>query len=110
VLGGFSQGGAVALYTALRHPEPLGGAAALSAYLVDGATLATEAAAVNRDLPLFMAHGTDDEVVLPAWGEASRDQLRDAGWRVEWHQYPMGHAAAIEEIEALGRFIAYVLA
>jgi phospholipase/carboxylesterase len=109
VLGGFSQGGAVALYTALRHSERLAGAAALSAYLIDANATEQEAACANRDLPVFMAHGTEDDVVRYAWGEASRDVLKAGGWPVEWHAFPIAHAAAIEEIEALGRFIARVL-
>jgi phospholipase/carboxylesterase len=109
VLGGFSQGGAVALYTGLRHPVRLAGLAALSAYLIDGDSLADEAAAANRDVPIFMAHGDGDEVVRYPWGEASRSALERDGWRVEWHHYPIGHAAVGEEIAAMGRFIARVL-
>lgn len=110
VLGGFSQGGATALYTALRHGRRLAGVAALSAYLVDPEALDVEAADANRDLPVFMAHGTEDDVVQHAWGVASRELLRAGGWPVEWHDLPIGHSAALEEIEALGRFIARVLA
>jgi phospholipase/carboxylesterase len=110
VLGGFSQGGAVALYAALRHGERLAGVAALSAYLADAANLAAEAAPANGGLPVFMAHGTADDVVRYAWGESARRALEAAGWPVEWHAYPIGHGATVEEIEALGRFIARVLA
>jgi len=110
VLGGFSQGGAVALHAALRHGERLAGVAALSAYLADAANLVAEAAPANRDLPVFMAHGTADDVVRYAWGESARRALEASGWPVEWHAYPIAHGAAVEEIEALGRFIARVLA
>jgi len=110
VVGGFSQGGATALYAALRHAERLAGVAALSGYVVDPDAVAGEAATANRDLPVFMAHGTADDVVRYAWGEASRRVLEAGGWPVEWHAYPIAHSAALEEIEALGRFIARVLA
>jgi phospholipase/carboxylesterase len=110
VLGGFSQGGAVALYAGLRHKEKLAGIAALSAYLVDPDALADEAASANRRTPVFMAHGRDDDVVRDEWGERSRALLEGAGWQVEWHEYPMPHSAVLEEIEDLGRFIARVLA
>jgi phospholipase/carboxylesterase len=56
-----------------------------------------------------MAHGTRDQVVQYAWGAASRRGLEQAGWRVEWHEYPMEHSAVIEEIVAAGAFIARVL-
>ncbi len=110
VLAGFSQGGAVALFAGLRHPQRLAGVVALSTYLVGPHLLAVEASAANRDLPIFMAHGTRDPVVQHAWGVASRDALINAGRRVEWHDYPMEHSAVAEEIEAAGAFIARVLA
>lgn len=109
VLGGFSQGGAVALYAGLRHAERLAGLVALSAYLIDPDSLAEEAAAANRQTPLFMAHGTEDEVVRLDWGETSGKLLAAAGWPVEWHTYAMPHSAVLEEIEDIGRFIVRVL-
>ena len=110
VLGGFSQGGALALYAGLRHPVRLAGLISLSAYLIDPVSLPAEAAAANRDVPIFMAHGSDDDVVLYQWGEASRLLLERDGWSVAWHRYPMGHGAVAEEIAAMGRFIEQVLA
>jgi phospholipase/carboxylesterase len=110
VLGGFSQGGAVALYAGLRHPVRLAGVVALSTYLVDAASLAEEAAPANRDVPVFMAHGSEDEVVRYHWGEASRLALERSGWSVAWHRYAMGHGANADEIAAVGRFIVQVLA
>ena len=95
VLAGFSQGGAIALYAGLRHPQRLAGIVALSTYLIDAAGLATEAAPANRDVPIFMAHGTLDPVVRFAWAEASREALAAAGWHVEWHAYPMEHSAVL---------------
>jgi phospholipase/carboxylesterase len=110
VLAGFSQGGAIALYTGLRHPERLAGIVALSTYLIDAPSLAAEAAPANRDVPIFMAHGTHDPVVRLAWAELSRKALEAAGWKVEWHAYPMEHSAVTEEIEAVGLFLRKVLA
>lgn len=110
LIGGFSQGGATALYVATRHARRLAGVAALSAYLIDRDGLVREAAPANRSLPVFMAHGTEDDVVRYDWGLASCRALEAAGWPVEWHSYGIAHNAALEEIEALGRFIARVLA
>lgn len=109
VLAGFSQGGAIALFAGVRYPERLAGIVALSTYLIAPDRLAAEAAAANRDVPIFMAHGTRDPVVQYAWGEASRKVLEGAGWRVEWHEYPMEHSALAEEIAAVGSFLADVL-
>jgi phospholipase/carboxylesterase len=94
----------------LRHPARLAGIVALSTYLIDAPSLAAAAAPANRDVPIFMAHGTHDPVVRLAWAELSRKALEAAGWKVEWHAYPMEHSAVTEEIEAVGVFLRKVLA
>ena len=109
VLAGFSQGGAIALYTGLRHAERLAGIVALSTYLVRPGDLAAEAAAANRDVPIFMAHGTADPGVRLEWGDASRQALAAAGYDVEWHTYGMPHSVVWDEIEAVNAFLARVL-
>src|SRR5690348_1670549 len=109
VLAGFSQGGAIAIYAGVRHPERLAAVVALSTYVIAPAALPAEAAAVNRDIPIFMAHGTQDPVVQFRWAEASRDALIAAGYRVEWHTYPMPHSAVPEEIDAVSRFLVRIL-
>jgi len=110
VFAGFSQGGAIALYAGLRHLERLAGIVALSTYLIDAPSLVTEATPANRDIPIFMAHGTHDPVVRFSWAELSRKALVDGGWNVEWHTYPMEHSAVMEEIAAVGGFLRKVLA
>jgi phospholipase/carboxylesterase len=109
MLAGFSQGGAIALYAGLRFKERLAGIIALSTYLIGLDRIATEASAANRDVPIFMAHGTRDPVVQLAWAERSRDALVAAGGSVEWHTYPIEHSAAIEEIVAAGDFIRRII-
>ena len=109
ILAGFSQGGAIALYAGVRYAERLGGVIGLSTYLVGFDRVAAEALAANRDVPIFMAHGTLDGVVQLAWAERSRDALRAGGWDVEWHTYPIEHSAVIDEIVAAGKFIQKVL-
>ena len=109
ILAGFSQGGAIALYAGVRYAERLGGVIGLSTYLVGFDRVAAEASAANRDVPIFMAHGTLDGVVQLAWAERSRDALRAGGWDVEWHTYPIEHSAVIDEIVAAGKFIQNVL-
>jgi phospholipase/carboxylesterase len=110
LLAGFSQGGAIALYAGLRYPQRLAGIVALSTYLIAAERIETEASAANRDVPIFMAHGTHDPVIAYVWAERSRDVLRAAGFDVEWHAYPMEHSAVLEEIQAAGVFIARTLA
>ena len=109
VLAGFSQGGAIALYTGLRHAERLAGIMALSTYLIAPDKLATEASAANRCAPIFMAHGTADPVVRFQWGEASKRMLGAAGYPIEWHTYGMEHSVCMEEVQAIGAWLTKVL-
>jgi phospholipase/carboxylesterase len=106
VLAGFSQGGAIALHTALREPRPLAGVLALSTYLPLAATLAAERHAANARIPIFMAHGTVDSVLPLALAESSRRTLESLGYAVEWHVYPMAHAVCLEEVAAIGAWLA----
>jgi phospholipase/carboxylesterase len=110
VIAGFSQGGAMALHTGLRHAERLAAIVALSCYLLLPDRLPADASPANRDVPIFMAHGTQDPVVRPEWGEASRRALAADGYRVEWHTYAMPHSVVWEEISAISAFLARVLA
>jgi phospholipase/carboxylesterase len=110
VVAGFSQGGAIALYAGVRHRERLAGIMALSTYLIAQDTLAADASPANANVPIFMAHGTADPVVRLAWGEASRRLLEASGYPVEWHSYPMEHSVCIEEVWAIGAWLARVLA
>jgi phospholipase/carboxylesterase len=105
VLAGFSQGGAMALHVALRHPDRLAGVVALSCYIVGDDTLEREASAANRGLPIFQAHGTDDPIVPLPLGQAARDRLTTLGHEVEWRTYDMAHQVVPEEIEAIGGFL-----
>src|SRR5439155_1179674 len=98
VLAGFSQGGAIALHTGLRHPERLPGIMALSTYLPLASSLAAEASAANRGVPIFMAHGLYDPLIPIERAQMSRKLLESAGYRVEWHEYPMEHSVCAEEI------------
>jgi len=105
VLAGFSQGGAMAVHVALRFPQPLAGAIALSTYLVMGEELEAEIASANRGLPVFQGHGSADPMVHIERGEALRDELVKLGSEVEWHEYPMMHEVCLEEIEAIGAWM-----
>ena len=109
VIAGFSQGGAIALHTGLRHAAPLAGIMALSSYLPAPHTLPAEAAAANRDIALLYAHGSDDQVIPIAMAETSRQTLNAAGYRVDWHEYPMQHSVCLEEIRDISAWLQTVL-
>jgi len=105
VIAGFSQGGAIALHTALRYPQRLAGVMALSTYLPLRGSVGTEASAANRDLPILMCHGAQDQVVSPKMGETSRDILTALGYRIEWHSYPMPHSVCTEEVADISKWL-----
>ena len=109
VLAGFSQGCAMALHTALRLPQKLAGIMALSGYLPLADRLTAERHPANGSTPVFMAHGTQDPVVVIARGEASRDALAALGQPVEWHSYPMPHSLHPREISDISAFLTRVL-
>jgi lysophospholipase-1 len=89
LLGGFSQGGALALLAGLTAPHRLGGVFSLSAWLLRAGEFAALAEDCdNRDTPVLMAHGVDDRMVAPAHGKASLDALKGMGWAPSWEVYP----------------------
>ena len=104
-LAGFSQGGAVAYTTALTHPEALAGIIALSTYIPTPKLLEEEATAANRAVPIFAAHGSEDDVVSPELGIRARDFLTHLGYRMEWHEYSMPHSVCLEEVKEIGRWL-----
>ncbi len=109
VLAGFSQGGAVSLYTMTRLADKLAGVMALSCYLPRESTFAAERRPANDATPIFMAHGQGDTTVPMMLGMRSRDYLRRAGYAVEWHEYPMAHAVCPQEIADIREFLWRVL-
>jgi phospholipase/carboxylesterase len=109
VLAGFSQGGAIVLQTALRHPERLAGVMALSTYLPLVSTLAKERNAMNADLPVFMAHGEYDNMIGIDRAMQTRETLEKLGYAVEWHDYPMPHSVCPEEIGDIADYLVRIL-
>lgn len=105
ILAGFSQGAAIALTTFINHPQPLAGVIALSGYLPLQQIALQQAQSINKQTPLFIAHGTEDTVVPYALGKAAYAGLKETGFHPQWHSYPMGHAVCQEEIRDIGEFI-----
>ncbi|MDZ7803523.1 alpha/beta hydrolase [Thiohalophilus sp.] len=107
VLAGFSQGGAIALHTGLRHNEPLGGILALSTYLPLVSTFEQEREPTNQHIPIFMAHGKSDPIV-PLWlAEDSRYFLEQAGYSVDWHTYAMQHQVSLDEVSDIAAWLGH---
>jgi len=114
VLAGFSQGGAIASFTAVKHPQPLGGLMALSTYVPLHSRLADDLQDTDqsqtRSLPIFMAHGTADPVLPIELGKQSEQFLQQAGFSVDWHEYPMAHGVCPQEIADIRQWLQSVFA
>ncbi len=105
VLAGFSQGGAIAVFAALRCPQALAGAIGLSTYLVLADTTEAQLSPANHGLAVFQAHGTADPLVPLARGQEARATLARLGCAVTWRTYPMQHVVCMEEIRDVGAWL-----
>ncbi|MEO1037216.1 MAG: alpha/beta hydrolase-fold protein [Pseudomonadota bacterium] len=105
LLAGFSQGGVIALFTALRYPARLAGIMALSTYLPVMDTLAGERHSANADTSIFVAHGQFDTTLPLPLGKELADTLGRWGYTVEWHEYPMAHAVNAKEIADIAAYL-----
>ncbi|MCE9678563.1 alpha/beta hydrolase [Shewanella sp. AS1] len=99
VLAGFSQGGVMSLFTALRYDKPLAGIMALSCYLASGEQLPDNLSEANRHTPILQQHGEKDEVVPFGAGLAAHELVKAAGYPVQWQSYPMGHSVLPEQLQ-----------
>jgi len=105
LLAGFSQGGMIALHTGLCYPQPLAGVLALSTYLPTLKQVAKSASNTNQNLPILMAHGILDAVIAVEVAKSAFDGLSGLGYKVQWHDYLMGHSLCVEELEHISEFI-----
>jgi phospholipase/carboxylesterase len=103
VIAGFSQGGAIAINTVIRGNVRPAGLVALSTWLALPGELDPER--IDPVLPIFMAHGQFDPMIPMQYGRTSADTLIEAGFGIEWHDYPMAHAVCAEEIADVSRFL-----
>ena len=108
-LAGFSQGGAMALFSGTRYPEKLAGIMGLSCYMLLESNFATERVPANQATPIFLAHGSQDPVVSPTLGEQTRRLLEASGYAVEWHTYPMQHSVNPQEIADIAAWLRRIL-
>jgi phospholipase/carboxylesterase len=109
VLGGFSQGGAISLFSGPRYPEKLAGIMGLSCYMLLEDLLPTERARANYSTPIFLAHGNQDPVVDFRRGLEAKQLLEAGGYPVEWHAYTMPHSVCPQEITDIATWLRKVL-
>ena len=109
IIGGFSQGAAMSFYLGLKYHKKLGGIAALSGYLPLKEKLTDPIKNELINMPIFMAHGTYDPVVVLERAQASYVALEKMGYSVDWNEYPMEHSVNHEELMDISRFLQQVL-
>ena len=103
VIAGFSQGGAVAYQAALACSHKLAGIIALSTYFATKDTV--DIKAVNANLPIFIGHGSVDEIVPEVLGQQANTALRERGYTPEYYSYPIPHSVCMEEIEDISTWL-----
>jgi len=108
VLAGFSQGGAVAYQTALTYMQPLAGLLCMSSYFATRETITPNSA--NKNLPVFICHGTMDPMVPERMGREAQRELTARGYEVEYKSYPMEHAVCSQETRDISLWLRRVLA
>ncbi len=109
VIAGFSQGGAIAMHTAMRFPDSLAGLMALSTWMPLASMIDDEvvnnAESQPRELPVLMVHGSFDPILPIAAGQHARGIMQQAGFTVQWHEYPMAHAVCADEIAEIRQWL-----
>ncbi|BBO25797.1 carboxylesterase [Alteromonas sp. I4] len=105
ILAGFSQGGVIALHLGTRYSKTLAGILALSTYMCEPSLLAEEAHDANKQTPIQFGHGTHDDVVPVAMGQAAYQTLKDVGYQAKWKTYAMQHNVCMDEINDISAWI-----
>ncbi|MHB1676883.1 MAG: alpha/beta hydrolase [Sulfuriferula sp.] len=109
LIGGFSQGAAIALHTGLRYREALAGILVMSAYLPLAGILLQEVTACSKNTPILIVHGAEDELVSIELAHKGVALLQELGYQVEWQVFPMGHSVCSEEISLIKKWIDKIL-
>lgn len=109
ILAGFSQGGVIALNSAFQCEHQLGAVIALSTYLPNWDHFKSKNINKNNGIPFIVAHGTVDPVVPFQAGQHLETTLKDEGFNVDFHSYPMQHQVCLEEIQMLSKWIFKIL-
>ena len=95
----------IALHLATRYQKKLAGVMALSTYMCEPQNLAAEAVDTNRDTPIMMAHGEQDEVVPMFLGNAAYKVLKENGFNATWTTYTIQHNVCLKELNDISEFI-----
>jgi phospholipase/carboxylesterase len=109
VLIGFSQGGAMSLYTGCRFPQQIAGMICLSGYLIFPEVHMESSTAANRETPILVCHGVRDDMVPFSAGQRTVEFLLENDWKVDFEQYSMFHEVCMSEIRRVEEFLSEIL-
>lgn len=109
ILAGFSQGGVIAYYLGLRFEQKLAGILTLSTYMCDLDMQGDGWHDANKQTPMSASHGAYDEMVPIALGKSAYLKAKDAGYDINWQQYPMQHNVCMEQLQDISAWIQKVL-
>jgi len=105
ILGGFSQGAALSLYSGFQFKDKIAGIIALSGF-VPSLSLPSKIREENKSIPFIMYHGTADQLLNFKFGEMSFNLLKTQGVNGTFHPVQgMGHSATETELKEVGAFI-----
>lgn len=105
IIAGFSQGGAVAYQAGLNYAKPLGGLLTMSTYIADVESLNSHASSTNQNIPILIQHGSYDPVVLEQQGKKAYQHLLEAGYQVNYQNYPMEHHLCDSQVKAIDQWL-----
>jgi phospholipase/carboxylesterase len=108
VLGGFSQGGMLALDWVLRGTRPVDALVLLSASRLASRDWQPHRARL-RELPVFISHGSADRDLAFAAGERLRDFVLESGARASWVPFEGGHEIPLVVWRGLRKFLSALL-
>lgn len=104
-VGGFSQGAALAMLSALQYSQPLACCIAFSGWLLGGDDLSSLDSQENHDLEILWCHGEHDRIILPSMQRVGCAALERVGLQVDRRRYPTGHSTHPEALEQATSFL-----
>lgn len=100
-VGGFSQGGSMSIHVGLTAPYLLGGIVCLSGYMFPFTSYEED----KKDLPIFIGHGSDDELIPEKKAKESFKNLLNKKGNIVYKSYDVGHSIDYQELEDVKNFI-----
>jgi lysophospholipase-2 len=106
VLAGFSQGGALSLFTGLQLDQKLAGIVVMSGYL----PAAKQCQPKHLDVPIWHGHGTMDPMVQLVMAQKTKERLTSLGVKsYVLETFPIVHTVSPPELQQMMQFVSQIL-